>query len=180
MISPEFFRSETLATVPLAARITFAGLWVYCDDEGRGKDNPALIEADVWPLDSTHSERKVAADLQKLAAIGSICRYECCGRQLHIPAWHLWQKISHPTPTRLCPCPRHDPEASRIHREGFRRDSGAALRNVIEVNSSQCSSSGAADRATPSGSSADADECPHHSVPSLCAICRRQQKRAAS
>lgn len=179
MISPEFFESETMASLPVTTRLTYIGLWVYVDDEGRGKDNAALIKAAVWPLESGYTDRKVAADLQRLAATGSICRYACCGNQLHVVEWGQWQKISHATDTRLCPCPVHDPDASRIHREGFRNDSGAALRNVVEVNLSQCSSrAGAADRANPSGSSADA--CQHgYTDPVKCALCRVAAKAAS-
>lgn len=174
MVDPAMFTSETVASLPIPTRYTWVGLLCYLDDTGRGKDNAALVKASVWPLDDAYTARKVAADLAKLAEAGMICRFECCGaRQLHAPAWSSWQKISHPTATKLCPCAAHEPKALRLHRselgippEGFARGSGAAPRNVVEVSSVEGSSSGS--------DQAAAGPCPHDAPsPRSCALCRR-------
>lgn len=141
VISPEFYTSETMALLPVATRYTYIGLWLYLDDEGRGKDNAALVKASVWPLDESYTSRKVAADLDRLEKLGTVCRYEHCGRQfLHIPEWSKWQKISHPTPSLACPCPIHETDAAHPAPEPLRSRSGKSPRNVIQVNSTQCSS----------------------------------------
>lgn len=174
MVDPAMFTSETVAALPIATRWTWVGLLCYLDDTGRGKDNPALVKASVWPLDNVYTPRKVAADLDRLVAGGQLCRYECCGvAQLHAPTWAAWQKVAHPTPTRLCPCAGHEPKARRLHltelgipQDGFTSRSGEYLRNVVEVSSGEGSSS--------DPGQADAGPCPHgHSSPRLCADCRR-------
>lgn len=167
MVDPAMFTSENVAALPVATRYTWVGLLCYLDDTGRGKDNAALVKASVWPLDGTYTAKKVAGDLVRLAERGMLCRYECCGtKQFHAPTWDTWQRISHPTPTKLCPCPGHEGFASREHLndsgvapEGFPKSSGATPRNVVEVSSGESSSSG---------------PCRHGAEkPGLCGLCRR-------
>ena len=40
MLSPEFFTSGPVAELPISAVVTFAGLWCYFDDYGRGGRPP--------------------------------------------------------------------------------------------------------------------------------------------
>jgi hypothetical protein len=123
MLSPDMFTSETISSQPIPTRWTWAGLLTYLDDYGRGKDNAALVKAAVWPLDDAYTSKKVAADLDRLEQVGSLCRYTCCGsRQLHAPNWETFQKVSHKTDSKVCPCPEHD---RNLHEE-HRRDSGDA------------------------------------------------------
>lgn len=164
MVSPEMFTSETVASLPVPTRYTWVGLLCYLDDHGIGRNNAQLIKAAVWPLDDSYTARKVGSDVTRLVGTGMLCAYTCCGKFFHAPNWGLWQKISHPTETKLCPCPEHFPDASRIHRrdsgatpELFESGSGAAPRNVVEVSSSQRSSSDDAADQTPSGSAAIAE-----------------------
>jgi hypothetical protein len=136
MISPEMFTSDTIAALPIPARWTWVGLLCYLDDEGRGKDNPSLVKASVWPQDDNYTPRKIKADLDRLETAGSVCRYTCCGvGQLHAPRWTSWQRISHPTPTLLCPCPRHDGPAHEIHAKDSR--TAPAPLSPIELNVSE-------------------------------------------
>lgn len=106
MLHPEFFTSRTLARVSVRAMVTFAGLWIYCDDYGRGEDDPSFVTASIWPrrtVEITVSE--VEEDLKMLADHGTICRYEVGGTKfLHIPSWFEHQKVSHPTNSKLPPC----------------------------------------------------------------------------
>ena len=105
-IKPEFFTSLTLARVSRTARLTFVGLWTYCDDEGRGRAEPRLIKAAVWPLDDDYGVAEVEADLAELAAASLIQRYEVDGSHyLAIRNWAEHQKIGHPTPSKLPPPP---------------------------------------------------------------------------
>lgn len=167
MVDPAMFTSESVAALPVSTRYTWVGLLCYLDDTGRGKDNPALVKASVWPLDDSYTARKVAADVSRLAEQGMLCRYECCGsKQFHSPTWTTWQKISHPTATKLCPCPGHEGFASREHLSDsgnppdvFASGSGAAPRNVVQGSSGEGSSSG---------------PCRHGAEkPGLCGLCRR-------
>jgi hypothetical protein len=109
MLSPEFFSSAPVSELPVTAMVTFAGLWCYFDDYGRGEDDAALVKASVWPRRRAHTEAKVASDLDAIASKRLICRYEVAGvRLIHTPSWREHQVISHPTRSRLPPCPAHE------------------------------------------------------------------------
>lgn len=109
MLSPEFFTSGPVSQLPISAVVTFAGLWCYFDDFGRGEDNADLIKAAVWPRRSSMTVKKVAADLDAIAAGQLICRYQSAGvRIMHSPSWNEHQKISHRTASKLPPCPEHE------------------------------------------------------------------------
>jgi hypothetical protein len=66
-----------------------------------------------------------------------LCRYERDGlAYFHLPAWSTWQKVSHPTPSRIPPC------AGELYAKGhdeFTRLSGASQERLsaIEVSSSE-------------------------------------------
>jgi hypothetical protein len=109
-IKPDAFTSDSLSSVPRGVRWTFAGLWTYFDDSGRGRDDVRLIKAALYPLDDEVSLTVLADDLNQLIAVGCVCRYEAAGKSyLHVPEWNH-QKISHPTPSKLPSCSGHDPE----------------------------------------------------------------------
>lgn len=173
MLAPEMFSSETVTAWPFEARWTWAGLTCYLDDTGRGRDSARAVRGSVYSTEPEVTVETVAQHLDLFVQAGSLCRYECdCeqgGPQVHAPKWSAWQRPSHPTPTRLCPCPRHEAEAAAIHaQEGSgsspessgaaREGSGAALRNVVEVNRDQ----------------SGLRECPHGLANGLCknARCR--------
>ncbi|WP_158610164.1 hypothetical protein [Micromonospora globbae] len=110
-IKPDFFTSETIAALPLSARLTFIGLWTHVDDNGVTVDNARLIVAAIWPLEEDPREalQRTQEDLQRLSEAGLIQRYESDGRQLlFITAWDEHQKVSHPGKTRY---PRPTPNA---------------------------------------------------------------------
>lgn len=113
-IKPDAFESDTLSQLPRGVRWTFAGLWTYCDDDGRGRDNLRLVQAALYPLDADVTLEVLAEDLKQLESIGAICRYQADSRDyLHIPAWTEHQRVSHPTPSKLPLCPRcHESLAS--------------------------------------------------------------------
>lgn len=163
MLAPEFFTSLTVNRLPIPAMITFAGLWCYADDYGRGEDDVTMVKATVWPRRRSHTEAKVAADLDAIEAEGLICRYVVAGYPLlHLVSWHEHQKISHRSESKLPPCPHHEPglwESFRMDSGGpldkFRSDSGATPErlhdNVVKGNLVEGSLSGSADAAPERG-----------------------------
>ena len=99
-IKPEFFTSLTIGRLSAQVRLTFVGLWTYCDDEGRGVDDPRLIKAAIWPLDESVKPRGLEEWLTNLAAAGLIQRYEADGRRyLAVVGWKEHQRIDHPRPS---------------------------------------------------------------------------------
>ena len=101
-IKPAFFRSQQIADLPLATRLTFIGLWTYVDDAGRGIDDPRLVKGDLWPLDEKHTTKKVEADLVVLSEAGMIERYELGGkRYLRVIGFREHQRVNRPNPSLI-------------------------------------------------------------------------------
>lgn len=107
-IKPSMFSSLTVCAWPVDVRWTFAGLFTYLDDHGRGLDETRLIKAELYPLDDRMTPRKVEEHVALIASSGPLCRYEVAGqRYLHIITWREHQRVNRPTPSRIPPCPTH-------------------------------------------------------------------------
>ncbi|MFF0482186.1 hypothetical protein [Streptomyces sp. NPDC004435] len=109
-IKPEAFLSESLAAVSLSAERTFFGLLTQADDQGRFRDQAAVIAGQLWSLRREHGPEAVEDDLIQLHGAGLICRYEGGDgkRYLHIVTFAQHQKINRPSGVRTPPCPHHD------------------------------------------------------------------------
>lgn len=77
-LKPGFFKNEELARLHPYARILFQGLWLIADREGRLKDLPILIRAEVFPYEP---RVPVEAHLRALAQNGFILRYSVSGKR---------------------------------------------------------------------------------------------------
>src|SRR5487761_2617817 len=87
-IKPGFFRSESLAALPVAARLTFAGLWTESDDYGRGIANSKVLCGALWSLDDDMTPDVVEEHLQMLENTGHITIYTVSGkRYFHVTSW---------------------------------------------------------------------------------------------
>lgn len=75
-IKPGFFINDDLASLPMAARLLFAGLWTVADREGRIEDRPKKIKVAILPYDDCD----VDSLLQGLHDAGFICRYTVDGQ----------------------------------------------------------------------------------------------------
>ena len=71
-IKPGFFKNEDLADCDPLARILFAGLWCYCDREGRFEWRPKRIKIEILPYDNCDIEKL----LSQLVKIGLIEKYK--------------------------------------------------------------------------------------------------------
>jgi len=109
-IQPEDAQDEKLAALPLATAYTYAYLPTVLDDEGRAKDQPAVLNGFLWPLRADdHPTSAMEDDLAALDEVGLICRYEVTGRPyVHDPRWKTRHKLIRPTPSTLPPCPDHE------------------------------------------------------------------------
>jgi hypothetical protein len=97
---PEFWRSKDTARLSFPHRLLFIGLWNYCDDNGVGEDDEALIRADLFPRDDVQEASElVRGGLQELSRNGQILRYEDTGtgrKYLMVTGWHH-QRIDKPS-----------------------------------------------------------------------------------
>lgn len=98
--------------------VTFAGMWIYCDDYGRGEDDAKLIAAAVWPRRRDIGEKEVDDDLSILVEAGVLHRYRVGGDNfVHVTSWHEHQRVSHPASPKVPPCPNCD---TVTYREWYR------------------------------------------------------------
>jgi hypothetical protein len=177
MVSPELLTSLPVASMPINTRYAFVALWMYLDDAGRGKDNPALIRAHTWPLDPVYKLWKVTADLDLMITNGLLCRYVINNQSyLHSPSWFEHQSINRPTPSKFPPCPVHEPdggpaphgaltEPSLNTHGGLSGNRSKEKRREVKTGSREPSLS----------LNGSGGPCEHGaSRPGLCAICRRE------
>lgn len=125
-LKADFFTSPAVASLSsYRCRLTFAGLiCCYVDDFGRGKDDPRLIKAAIWPQDDDVTVGDVTEDLCELNMSGLIVRYdeassgtrglrraavrrpvENVAKYLALPSWKEHQRVSHPTKSKIPPPP---------------------------------------------------------------------------
>ena len=120
---PEFWRSKTIAELSWEQRFVLKGLEAYVDDNGVGKDDIALIAADVFPRDLSRDPRETLASLadaiSAIAEAGLIARYEVDGEELlYIDKWRDIQRVDRPNKGRF---PR--PDGTIEYDEAVNRDS---------------------------------------------------------
>lgn len=102
----------TIDKLSLEAQRTFIGLWTYADDHGRGKDEPRLIKAAIWPLRDEHTSQHVDNDLKEIAGLNLIHRYRVDGiRYFQILGWGEHQRVNRPSDSRI-PLPPTLPDGS--------------------------------------------------------------------
>lgn len=84
---------EELATLSMAHRLLFIGLWTMADREGRLEDRPRRIQAEVFPYEAKIDVPKLLADLVN---DGYVRRYTADGRSLlDIPGFKKHQRPHH-------------------------------------------------------------------------------------
>jgi hypothetical protein len=107
-VHPDICEDDVLASVSAYAERTFVRLWTVLDDEGRTKDNPRLLAAQLYPL---HDRVDVDRDLAELAEAGLIQRYEVDGKRYLCAkpeAWARYQKPRRKVASKLPPSPSPD------------------------------------------------------------------------
>jgi hypothetical protein len=130
-VKPELRTDLTVSEWPREVRYAWVLLLGYLDDYGRGRDDSRLVVADLFPLDRDVTERKINLWLDRMAKSGPLCRYNVDGQgYMHAVKWSNHQRISHPTDSRIPPCPIHDlhepiPSNTGSTPETRRKNSGA-------------------------------------------------------
>lgn len=122
-IKPTYFTSPTVVKLSFGARLTFAGIWTYCDDEGRARYNPRLIKAALWPLEDDVTHEMVDAWCREIVAAGPMIIYEIDGeRFLAVRSWKEHQKINKPTKSVIPPPPAEAWSTPVELRESYREE----------------------------------------------------------
>ena len=108
-VKPGFFRSERMAEASRDARLLAIGMWTEADDAGRGRANPRLLRAAVFPLDDIPVDA-VQGWLDELALVGHIDLYEIDGRAYYqIRDWAGEQSERFRRYAPEHPCPHGEP-----------------------------------------------------------------------
>lgn len=96
-IKPQFWTSEQIAECSPNARLTFIGMWNFCDDYGVHPASPARLKMEVFPADAFTKE-DISSWMQELISQGLVIEYEA-GNALYwlVTGWHKHQKIDSPT-----------------------------------------------------------------------------------
>lgn len=147
-IKPELRTSITVSAWPREVRYFFVLLWGYLDDYGRGVDDERLIKSDCFPRDEDLTPLDIDTWLEIIADAGPVCRYEVDGRRyLHCTNWSEHQRPSHPTRSKIPPCPECHPDGPhgfRVWRDANPEGPKARSRKAREAiaNSSGGSSGG--------------------------------------
>ncbi len=134
-IKPELRTSLTVAEWPREVRYFWTLLWGYLDDHGRGVDNARLVLADCFPLDRDLDEDTIDKWLTLITESGPLCRYSTNGRRyMHALNWKEHQRPSHPTDSRIPPCPHHHAIATLA--QEFPNDSGSPRESLANSSGS--------------------------------------------
>lgn len=117
-LRPDYFLREDMADVSLEAHFLLAGLQILADRDGRLKDQPRTIKAQVFPF------RDVDVDgaLAELVRVRAVARYEVEGRR--VIALLTWEDDQTPHPKETSadlpppPVHQHGSVTHEIHASG--------------------------------------------------------------
>jgi hypothetical protein len=110
------------------ARVTFQGLWVEADDDGRGVADALVLKGSIWPLDRDITEEDVEKHLHELADTGHVTLYEVAGdRYYEVTTWEKHQAAAYRRGRPIYPPPPPGLSA-RV------QESATTCREVLEGN----------------------------------------------
>jgi hypothetical protein len=96
-IKPEFWVSEQIAECSISARLTFIGLWNFCDDNGVHPAKPKTLKAELFPMD-TVSSSDVAKWVDELIGAGLVETFDSDDNSYwHVTGWSRHQRIERPS-----------------------------------------------------------------------------------
>ena len=96
-IKPEFWVSEQIAECSTNARLTFIGLWNFCDDNGVHPAKPKTLKAEIYPMDD-FSAGDVAGWIAELVSADLLAEFQSGGNAYwHVTGWSKHQKIDRPS-----------------------------------------------------------------------------------
>ena len=100
-IKPEFWQSETLASVSKESKLIAIAILNYADDEGYFFDVPQVMRGALFQFDEDSTSIRRALD--DLSRIGYIRRgtAECGKRVAHVVNFRSHQKIDRPQPSKI-------------------------------------------------------------------------------
>jgi hypothetical protein len=98
-VKPEFWVSEQVGECSPSARLTFIGLWNFCDDQGVHPAKPKTLKAELYPMDDITAQQ-VGEWVRELIDVGLVIEFEASedgDRYWHVTGWSRHQKIDRPS-----------------------------------------------------------------------------------
>ena len=96
MIKPEFWSSETLMRVSRDSRLTFIGIWNFCDDYGFCLNSNRSLIGDIYPYDETVTEVKLKTWIAELVAVKLLIPVDYKSKKLlFVKGWGEHQTVQH-------------------------------------------------------------------------------------
>lgn len=120
-IKPEFWDSEDTATLPMAAALTYCGLWNLADDDGRGRFQASILHSKLHGLRPDGSMAKTKEALKILVDRRLIVLYEVegFGSLFYIPSFKKHQHPNKPLDSKLPKPPKNSGSATVGLREDY-------------------------------------------------------------
>lgn len=138
-IKPEFWVSEQIAECSPSARLTFIGLWNFCDDRGVHPAKPRTLKAELYPMDDI-TVGAVSAWVEELLACSLLGEFtgDDGERYWYVTGWDKHQKIDRPTFKH--PEPPHDsPSTRRVIGEASQMARSGVETSGVETNGDETS-----------------------------------------
>ena len=131
-IKPEFWRDETIVSLPISARLTFIGLWSYVDDNGVGDARVSSIVGDLYAEDMARDPqetlRRVSGDLRELEEERLIVTYRDPNQPrrtlIYVRNWKRHQVVNKPSKGNQYPLPSAETLERSVPPETIRTPSG--------------------------------------------------------
>jgi len=96
MIKPEFWSSETLMKVSRDSRLTFIGIWNFCDDYGFCLNSARSLIGDIYPYDETVTDAKLKGWIGELIECKLLIPVEYESKKLlFVKGWGEHQTVQH-------------------------------------------------------------------------------------
>ncbi len=96
MIKPEFWSSETLMRVSRDSRLTFIGIWNFCDDYGFCLNSNRSLIGDLYPYDESVTEAKLKGWISELIEFKLLIPVDYESKKLlFVKGWGEHQTVQH-------------------------------------------------------------------------------------
>jgi hypothetical protein len=115
-IKPEFWVSEQLAECSSNARLTFVGMWSFCDDRGVHPAKPKTLKAELYPMDDIAATQvgEWVAELVRVGLVREFVALEDGERYWHVTGWDRHQRIDRPSIKHPPPPPLDSTNPRRV------------------------------------------------------------------
>ena len=126
IVKPEFWDDQRLSSISFQARLTYIGIWNFCDDYGVTKASALWLKSRIFPYDDKLNMRDFKRWVAELVELRRIVEFTASGEVFYfIPNFRKHQVINRPSKTRY-----PEPPADILEHS---RSTHGALTDEIEV-----------------------------------------------